>query len=308
MAKVTQSAPKILIILATHNGSLWIDEQLLSMSKQEDVKIFLLINDDDSNDDTSLKTINAVNQYKINANLAHNSTGSAASNFFHLISSVDQNLFGISYVAICDQDDIWHPDKLARAVEAIGSGRCEAVSTSVMAFWPDGRRKLVDKGQHLRPADHWFESAGPGCTYVLRADVAQELSGWVAAHREALRGIDFHDWLVYAWARSRDYRWWIDPRPSMDYRQHSHNVLGAHAGLAGITKRLRMLLGGWYLQQVLRIADVCDANNQPLIARLRRDRWYDRLALVLQVGQMRRKPLDRLALAIALLFGRRSPP
>ncbi len=302
-----QYRPNVLVLMATHNGARWVRDQLRTILAQEQVVVGIQLCDDTSTDTTHSEVHRLAKGEPRVQVLRPQRHGSAAGNFFELISQSRHQQPAVSLVALADQDDLWYPDKLAWAAEAIASGRCEAVSTSVVAFWPDGRRKLINKGQSQRTADHWFESAGPGCTYVLRADVARELGAWVAAHREALRGIDFHDWLIYAWVRSRGHRWWIDPRPSMDYRQHDHNVLGAHAGLSGLKKRLAMLLGGWYLQQVLRIAEVCGAQSHPLLARLRRDRWYDRLYLVCRVGQMRRKPLDRLALAAALLFGRRNP-
>ena len=160
----------------------------------------------------------------------------------------------------------------------------------------------------LQAADHWFESAGPGCTYVLRGDVAMHLSDWVAAHREALRPIAFHDWWIYAWVRHHGGGWWIDPVPRMHYRQHGSNVLGARAGWRAKTMRLHMLFNGWHRQQALAIAQSCGAGDDPLIVRLQRYGWRDRWALACQARSLRRKTSDALALACALCLGWRGTP
>lgn len=301
--------PHVVVLLAAHNGVRWIGAQLDSILAQQGVSLQVLVSDDASTDTTRDQVLaRAATDARVTLLPANGPFGSAAANFFALLASLGQLATAPTAVALADQDDVWHPDKLQRAVNALHTQDAAAVSGSVMAFWPDGRQQLLQKSQPLRAADHLFESAGPGCTYVLRGDVALRLSAWVVAHTDALKPIAFHDWFVYAWVRTQGGRWWIDPVPCMDYRQHDHNVFGARAGWRGLARRGRMLFGPWYRQQVLAIAHACGANHHPLIARLQRDRWQDRSALVCQVGAMRRKPLDRLVLAVALLFGRGGQP
>lgn len=301
--------PHVVVLLAAHNGARWIGAQLDSILAQQGVSLQVLVSDDASTDTTRDQVLaRAATDARVTLLSANGPFGSAAANFFALLASLSRLGTAPTAVALADQDDVWHPDKLQRALTAMEKNNAAGVSGSVMAFWPDGRQQLLQKSQPLRAADHLFESAGPGCTYVLRGDVALRLSAWVVAHTEALKHIAFHDWFVYAWVRTQGGLWWIDPVPCMDYRQHDHNVLGARAGWRGLARRGQMLFGPWYRQQVLAIARACGANHHPLIARLQRDRWQDRWALVCQVGAMRRKPLDRLVLAVALLFRPRSAP
>lgn len=309
MTAARVALPQVVVLLASHNGARWIGAQLDSILVQQGVSLRVLVSDDASTDATrELVQARATADARVTLLPASGPHGSAASNFFALLASLSLLDKPPSAVAFADQDDLWHPDKLQRALTALEKNNAAGVSGSVVAFWPDGRRQLLQKSQPLRAADHLFESAGPGCTYVLRGDVALRLSAWVVAHTEALRRIAFHDWFVYAWVRTQGEVWWIDPLPCMDYRQHDHNVFGARAGWRGLARRGQMLFGPWYRQQVLAVAHACGANHHPLIARLQCDRWRDRWALVRQVGAMRRKPLDRLVLAAALLFGKRGPP
>lgn len=309
MTAINAPPPHVVVLLAAHNGARWLGEQLDSILAQQGVSLQVLVSDDASTDTTrELVLARAATDAQVTLLQASGPYGSAPSNFFALLASLADMGTPPTAVAFADQDDVWHPDKLQRAVRALQTQNAAAVSGSVVAFWPDGRQQLLQKSQPLRDADHLFESAGPGCTYVLRGDVALRLSAWVVAHTDALKRIAFHDWFVYAWVRTQGGLWWIDPVPCMDYRQHDHNVFGARAGWRGLARRGQMLFGPWYRQQVMAVAHACGADQHPLIVQLRRDRWRDRWALVCQVGAMRRKPLDRLVLGVALLFGKGGSP
>ena len=66
--------------------------------------------------------------------------------------------------------------------------------------------------------------------YVLNKDLALALQYFVKEHWDAVNEIVLHDWLMYAFARSNGYKWFIDPKPSMRYRQHGKNQVGANTG------------------------------------------------------------------------------
>lgn len=305
----SQNTPRIVVLLATCNGARWINAQIDSILAQQGVAIRLVVRDDGSTDTTrSLLEGRAAQDARITLLPASAPSGSAAANFFALLAMLGNLGAPPDAVALADQDDVWLPDKLRHAWVALQTRGVAGVSASVWAWWPDGRKTLLTKSQPLQAADHWFESAGPGCTYVLRGDVAMHLSDWVAAHREALRPIAFHDWWIYAWVRHHGGGWWIDPVPRMHYRQHGSNVLGARAGWRAKTMRLHMLFNGWHRQQALAIAQSCGAGDDPLIVRLQRYGWRDRWALTCQARSLRRKTSDALALACALCLGWQGTP
>ena len=60
---------------------------------------------------------------------------------------------------------------------------------------------------------------------------------------------DFHDWMIYAYARSRNFKWYIDPHPTIYYRQHNNNVLGVNLGFKAHFRRLKLVTSGWWLNQ-----------------------------------------------------------
>jgi rhamnosyltransferase len=295
--------PSVLVLLATHNGGPWLREQLESLEAQRGVRLSLLVSDDGSSD----STLAIIDEWRVghDAEMVSGDLrfGSAAANFFHLLSLVPDH--PCDFVALADQDDVWHHDKLRRAVEAIRDRRVDAVSTNVIAFWPDGRTQLIRKDQPPGSWNYLFESAGPGCSYVFTWRLAHQLAMDIRRKAVLLPAIEFHDWLIYAWAGSREFSWWTDPWPSLNYRQHAGNVFGARTGWAKWRVRWDMVRDGWYREQVLRIARFCDAENLPCIVRLKRLGPVDRLVLALQVGRMRRVVIDRLGVALSFLAGAR---
>ncbi len=297
---------QVLVLMATYNGGPWLSEQIESILNQTGVAVKILISDDGSTDDTPAILAGFQGDSRIQVVSTGRRHGSAARNFFYLLTQ--STLHECTHVALADQDDIWHPEKLARAIEVMQKRGVAAVSTNVTAFWPDGREQLVRKDQQPGKWNHFFESAGPGCSYVLECNVAHTLASALGQYPTLADRIDFHDWLIYEWVRARGHGWLVDSWPSLRYRQHDHNVFGAHAGWRKRLQRWRLLRSGWYRQQVLLIARFCgEAEHLPCMQRLQRFRLLDRLVLATQVMHMRRKSADRLALAMAYLLGKELP-
>ena len=84
-----------------------------------------------------------------------------------MIREVD--FLDFDYVSLANQDDIWFSNKLQSAVLLIQFNNYDAVSSDVLAFWEDGREKLVKKSFPQKSYDYLFEVVGPGCTYVFKA-------------------------------------------------------------------------------------------------------------------------------------------
>lgn len=155
---------KLLILLATYNGELWIQTQLDSIFSQSNIDISVVVSDDMSSDSTKqiIKDNFSLNDLILLEDAGK--FGSAGQNFFRLIHDVDFSNY--EYIAFADQDDIWNEDKLSVAVNRLIETGADAYSSNVIAFWEDGREQLIDKAQPQREWDFLFQSAGPGCTYV----------------------------------------------------------------------------------------------------------------------------------------------
>lgn len=291
--------PRVCVLLATHNGGAWLQEQLESVLAQEGVQVRVVASDDMSSD----STVSTLARWADRGLLmmlppVTARMGNANRNFLRLIRDTpigDSELFALS-----DQDDIWSPDKLQRAAAAISTQSFDAYSSNVVAFWPDGRSVLLNKAQPQRRYDHVFESSGPGCTFVFPRHRFVELQQWVQARHDELAALKVHDWLIYAYARERGWQWHIDPRPGLRYRQHTNNEAGANHGWNAFRARMHRIRSGLFRNEALTIADAIGADNE-VVARLRRYAWRDRLWLALHTADLRRRRRDQLTFKALLM-------
>ncbi|PAW51927.1 glycosyl transferase [Pseudomonas moraviensis] len=241
--------PKIAVLLAAYNGMQWIEEQISSILAQTGVDISLFISVDPSSDGTRAWCETYAAGHPQVVLLPEAGTfGGASRNFFRLIRDVDLDSY--DFIAFADQDDIWFLDKLSRAAASIQDRQVDAYSSNVTAFWPDGKHSILNKAQNQVTWDYLFEAAGPGCTYVLSNGLARALKESMLHNWQSLQDVSLHDWYCYAFARRNGYRWYIDPEPSMNYRQHASNQVGANKGLMPLIARYKTIHDGWWFQQV----------------------------------------------------------
>lgn len=283
------------MLLAASAGMRWIEDQVATILDQVGPSVTLFISVDKSTDGTH-DWCEAISLKHENVHvLEHGQVfGGAAKNFFRLIRDVD--FIRYDYIAFSDQDDLWAPDKLQRAISIIEKIGFDAFSSDVTAFWETGKSTLIKKSFPQKKYDYFFESAGPGCTYVLTRDTAiifKEflISNWVAANK-----VQLHDWLIYAFCRSRLKRWYIDDVPLMRYRQHTHNQLGANAGIGKIAARFAMIWNGWYRQEIEKIVALVDPNNEVKF-------FLTKLFLIKNLWGLRRRQRDAWLLLLTIVLG-----
>lgn len=289
---------RVLVLMATHNGIQWLEEQLNSILSQEMVEVSILASDDASMDGT-FEYLNSASDVMLLE--ARGPYGSAGRNFFNLLLRADFSAH--DFIAFSDQDDIWHPWKLARAIDCLANQGCEGYSANVTAFWDDGREVLIDKAQSQREWDFLFQGAGPGCTYVMSAFLAKGIQGVLRANPRVPDEICLHDWFVYAWARANGLSWFIDKEPVMRYRQHGANEFGVNAGLKVAKNRIEKVKSGWYRGQVGAIARVCGVDSQKLVRKVLSKTWTGRISLALHAVKFRRRYRDAFVLALISMMG-----
>jgi rhamnosyltransferase len=288
-----QKIPKIAVLLAAYNGIRWIEEQVTSILGQAGVEVSVFISVDPSTDGTEEWCACYAAEHPEVVVLPYVGTfGGASRNFFRLLRDVDLEAF--EFVAFADQDDIWFLDKLQRAVTALAECNVDAYSSNVTAFWPDGRMLLLNKSQPQVKWDYFFEAAGPGCTYVLKRELAVALRSSVISSWSLLQGVSLHDWYCYAFARSHGFRWYIDPVPSMSYRQHESNQVGANTGISSLISRYKTIHDGWWFSQVQLIARLVGAGSDSFVKTWLPLRPGQLIELSFSAGHCRRRVRDRV--------------
>lgn len=233
---------RVTVLLATYNGERFLDAQMNSLADQTVGRIDVLASDDGSTDGT-LAMLEAWRERwdKGRFSIVRGPSAGFAANFRSLVTQP-----GIEgdYVAFCDQDDIWLPDKLETAIAALRS-----VPAGRPALYC-GRTCLIDEqGRQLgfsplfrRPpgfANAIVQSIGGGNTMLMNRPAFE-------AFAESARRTDFvsHDWWAYILISGMGGEVVYDPEPHILYRQHSGNLVGDNMGWRARLKRLAMLREG----------------------------------------------------------------
>lgn len=300
--------PAVAVCLAAFNGTPWLAEQLNSILGQRGVAVTVFISVDRSTDGTEeWFDIFAKTDLRIVVLRHGDHFGGAARNFFRLLRDVDFSSF--DFVSFADQDDIWFPDKLLRAHEMLLSTGADGYSSNVLAFWPNGRKVLIEKSQRQVRWDFLFEGAGPGCTFVIRYNLACAIQYLVRNRWEEMQEVGLHDWFSYAFARANSYRWVIDDFAGMLYRQHEKNQVGANTGWHAFFHRVDKVMSGWGLAQSALIARLVGLDGDPFVVHWESGNRVGLLYLAVHAFQCRRRSRDKFIFAlscVALSATRRS--
>jgi rhamnosyltransferase len=278
----------------------WLVQQIDSIMAQDGVEVRLYVSVDVSSDGTLAYVQDLCSRHPAIRLLPYGERyGGAARNFFRLLRSVDFS--DSDFVALADQDDVWVIGRLLRAVAELERCQADAYASNVTAFWESGRESYIDKSQPQREWDFLFEAGGPGCTYVMRSEVARRLQACLRSASSAIERIEVHDWLIYAFARANGFTWVIDDFPGVRYRQHAANALGVNLGLRAFGQRASRLFDGWGFAQAQLIAQTVGLGSAPFVIRWRERRRADFVWLAFHAAQCRRRRRDRLLFALLCL-------
>jgi rhamnosyltransferase len=288
------------VLMATYNGIAWIEEQLISIINQANVSVTVFLSDDMSDDGTFEKVSLMAKKYKNIQILARTKHGTPAKNFHYLLESCDFSSF--DYVALSDQDDLWVLDKLFKAHSKLVSTGCDAYSSDVIAQYSSGRQKYIKKSHPIKKYDYLFESAGPGCTYVIKSIYIYEYVKFLKLNKKLVSEINCHDWTMYAYMRSNKYNWCIDSIATLIYRQHVNNAEGVNLGFAAYLNRLKTIRSGQYRKKCLLILELFEHDNIQF-RRLLNGSWISGIFLLKHIREIRRSFKIQCFMAFFLIFG-----
>jgi glycosyltransferase involved in cell wall biosynthesis len=235
------SAPTVSIALATYNGARFLKDQLQSLSAQTFMPTELVVGDDGSTD----CTIEIVHAFAAEApfpvRIEQNPTRlNYADNFLKTALRCESK-----YVAFCDQDDVWLPEKLERCVaqlEIHNLDLCAHNATLVDA----ALNKIGDLVHRPKPVLQPPMTLEPwGNFYGFATVFRRDLLDLIPIQDRPDDNIDFnqklaHDRWVYFLAST-----FGRTLPLADslvlYRQHGQNWVGAQDGvtIADVQERFR---------------------------------------------------------------------
>jgi hypothetical protein len=227
------SGPLVEVLMSTYDGERWVGEQVASVLAQTHGHLRLTVRDDGSRDGT-LDVLRAVDDSRLRVTAGENLGLPNA--FFRLLdeASDDADLW-----ALCDQDDLWVPGKVARAVAALRDvdgpalycARVVVTDEQLVPLYP---HELPHRGPSF--ANALVQNVALGCTVVLNREARALLRGrWPA---ECV----MHDaWLYLVLAGTGVVVY--DEEPVVLYRQHGGNSVGMGRGpLSRLVGRVRRQL------------------------------------------------------------------
>ncbi|MBR0904600.1 glycosyltransferase family 2 protein [Bradyrhizobium liaoningense] len=236
--------PKVAILLATFNGARHIEEQLQSIRNQSYKNWELIVSDDGSDDDT----VNIVRRFAREVRqpvlIINGPRRGFWQNFLTLLKRDELPNSKNALFAFCDQDDVWLQDKLARAVEWFLQ---QPSSVPSLYF---SRTQLIDENGVIIGLSPLFkrsasfqnalvQSIGGGNTIILNLS-AREL----VVRSSADIAIVSHDWWAYQIVTGVEGKAFYDPIPTLNYRQHVKNLVGANRGIKARLLRSLAFAGG----------------------------------------------------------------
>jgi glycosyltransferase involved in cell wall biosynthesis len=222
---------RLSIVVATYNGERFILEQLRSLANQSLKPFEIIVSDDASTDGTRAIVSEFVRSTDIPVRLCKNESPLGfADNFMAGARHTSGEL-----VAFCDQDDLWHPDKVSTCTNVF---RNKKVVLAVHAA------RLIDRDNSV--IGYLSQNIDHDCIReALSFDPWELFFGFSMVFRRTLldvvpddrRGIDFitgngrlsHDrWILYL-ANMLGCTQQI-AATLVDYRQHDSNLFGAPKG------------------------------------------------------------------------------
>ena len=212
----------VAILLSTFNGDKYLDEYLHSLNEQDWHDLTVIVRDDGSTDKTLqlLKRNQEISKLPVQILPSAGHLG-AAQSYLRLLDVAGE---GFDYYAFGDQDDVWHPDKVTRAMNKL-----KPASEKIPCLYCSRVEYVDEKLNHLQwskiPRCIGFgnaivENVATGCTVVInksaRKFILSSLPGKVL----------MHDWWFYLTV-SCFGQIVFDDYSGIKYRQHSSNAIGA---------------------------------------------------------------------------------
>jgi glycosyltransferase involved in cell wall biosynthesis len=236
--------PKVVVLLATFNGAKYLPAQLQSIKDQRHEN-WELVASDDGSCDCSVETLRSFSRgVRQRVIIIEGPRKGFWRNFLSLVRRADCSDIQGDLFAFCDQDDVWLNDKLQRAVEWF---RTRPPDVPAVYF---SRTQLMNEDGTITGLSPLFrrptsfqnalvQSIGGGNTMVLNQPAKSLL---VRAPADIT--LVSHDWWAYMVVTGAGGHAFFDPVPTLKYRQHENNLVGANRGGKARLVRLGAFING----------------------------------------------------------------
>jgi glycosyltransferase involved in cell wall biosynthesis len=299
-------------MLCTFNGARFLPPQLASYETQDFADWRLFASDDGSTDATVVLLEDF--QKKHGAGKVEIRRGPRKGFVANFLSLICDPAIESDYYALSDQDDIWHPGKLSRALQFLRNASADepVVYCARTQLIDEQEREIGLSTFYRKPPDFrnaLTQSLAGGNTMVFNKKMR-----WLLTQAGPDANVPSHDWWVYLTNTAAGGTVLYDSTPTVSYRMHTHNVIGSNDAAGAQMARARLLWQGHYrawtdmnVAALERIENLMSDENRKTFELFRRSRKQSLLPRaygLMRSGIYRQTLLGNLGLAVAALTGR----
>lgn len=236
---------RVSIVMSTYNGEKYLEEQIDSILSSTYQDIDLYIHDDGSSDRTLELLAGYSNRYPDRVHVYRNEVNLGYTlNFLHGVCDTTAD-----YIMLCDQDDVWKPDKIRDTLRRMRHMEAQLGKELPIAVFSDAEvvderlNKIYDsffRSGKLDPRKTdlphiLMENKLIGCTVMINASLRRVLKS-----RSLPKTARYHDWWIALIAASCGKIGYL-PEQTLLYRQHGNNMVGSRSILSYFKDRITSL-------------------------------------------------------------------
>lgn len=217
---------KTTVVLSTYNGEKYILEQLDSLRQQTRAADQVLIRDDCSTDATVQIVTDYIQRYSLDSwSITVGETNIGwKKNFYKLLKKATGDI-----IFPCDQDDIWHKDKIEKMTNIMETNdKILLLVSNYTPFYEENGNvipidaSLQDNSEKVfvpqSLLNNWLLNKRPGCVYAVNKKL---LPYFFEVHQDD----DSHDGLLWRLAYLLDGLY-LFAHSTIDFRRHDSNATG----------------------------------------------------------------------------------
>lgn len=236
----------VAICMSTYNGEKYVEEQIESLLKQTYELIDIYIRDDGSTDNT-LKILKKYEKYS-NIKIIQKENLGVVKSFYECLKEA-YNTKNYDFFAYCAQDDVWHKDKIEKAVNMLSKEKQNIPLLYFSEFnYCDEKLNMLRKSNlNMIGAsfiNSLFECISFGIVEVFNNSLAKEII------ESTEKDVCYHDWWAYMISSGLG-KTIYDNSSTVEYRRTGKNVSpSGKKGISLFIYRIKKFLVTGYFSRV----------------------------------------------------------
>jgi glycosyltransferase involved in cell wall biosynthesis len=233
----------VIILLSTYNGGAFLKQQLDSLFNQTYCGFEVFVRDDGSSDDT----LQILSTY--NVTLLPDTNNLGAKRSFEALLNYATEHSSAEYFMFCDQDDVWHEDKVEKTYLKMKSLEQQHGDMPLLVHTD---LEVVDEALNTIAPSMWqYEYTLPEKNSLNRLLIQNTITGCTAMINRSLAekclripdAAIMHDWWMGLVASQFGEIGYIE-NAAIKYRQHGKNSIGAKGFKVNILRHILGLIVG----------------------------------------------------------------